>query len=111
MRLGRLRHRIQFQSLQSGQNEDTGALQAVWVNAFKAWCEFEYLSVREFMASNAGQVAISARIKTQFREDIDPTMRALYRGKIYNIHGVLPDNSSGREYITMPVSQGVNDGD
>lgn len=38
-------------------------------------------------------------------------MRITHRGKVYNIAGVLPDNMSGLEYITLPVSEGVNDGE
>ncbi|TKE23299.1 head-tail adaptor protein, partial [Klebsiella pneumoniae] len=29
---------------------------------------------------------------------------------IYNIEGVLPDPRSGREYLTLPCSEGDNDG-
>jgi hypothetical protein len=34
----------------------------------------------------------------------------VHAGKVYNIAGVLPDNVSGQEYITLPVSEGVNAG-
>ncbi|KPB96501.1 Head-tail adaptor protein [Pseudomonas syringae pv. maculicola] len=37
-------------------------------------------------------------------------MRALHRGRIYNIHGALPDAKSGLEYLTLPVSEGLNNG-
>ena len=37
-------------------------------------------------------------------------MRILHRGQVYNIAGLLPDRVSGLEYITIPVSAGVNDG-
>jgi hypothetical protein len=37
-------------------------------------------------------------------------MRINHNGRYYNIHGVLPDKDSGRDYITMPVSEGTGDG-
>ncbi|WP_022960297.1 phage head closure protein [Spongiibacter tropicus] len=116
MRLGPLRHRVQFQRRQSVQNPVSGAKESVWVDAFKAWCSIEYLSVREFVSASAERAEITARIKTRFRDDIPSdvnrlaNMRAKHGGKVYNLHGALPDPRSGREYLTMPVSEGVNDG-
>jgi hypothetical protein len=37
-------------------------------------------------------------------------MRVNHNGTIYNIHGVLPDKKSGREYLTLACSTGANDG-
>ena len=37
-------------------------------------------------------------------------IRRLDDGRVYNIAGIVEDNCSGREWITLPVSQGVNDG-
>ena len=37
-------------------------------------------------------------------------MRILHRGKIYNIEGVLPDDESGLQWLTLPYSEGVKDG-
>ena len=110
MRLGQLKHKLVFQRPAKVQDPESGEMIPDWEDAFKAWCGIEYLSVREFITSNTEKVQISARLKTRFREDITPDMRALYRGKIFNIHGVLPDNMSARNYITMPVSEGANDG-
>lgn len=110
MRLGQLRHKLVFQRAVEVQDPVSGDMVPSWEDAFKAWCAIEYLSVREFITSNTEKVQISARLKTRFREDVTPDMRALYRGKIFNIHGVLPDNMSGRNYITMPVSEGLNNG-
>ena len=46
----------------------------------------------------------------RYRTGILPTMRILFRGKAYNIAGALPDKDSGLEYLTIPVSEGVNAG-
>ena len=37
-------------------------------------------------------------------------MRVVHGSKVYNIAGVLPDAGSGREYLTLACSEGVNDG-
>jgi len=45
-----------------------------------------------------------------FRDCLLPSMRLIHRGEICNIASLLPDKASGLEYITLPVSAGVNDG-
>lgn len=45
----------------------------------------------------------------RYRDGLLPTMRILYRNKVYSIHGVLPDPDSGLEYLTLPVSEGVRE--
>lgn len=43
----------------------------------------------------------------RYRDDVDASMRAVYRGKYYNILAVLPDAESGREHLTLMTSEGV----
>lgn len=110
MRAGTLRHKVTIQKPVSTQNPNTGAQTITWQEVAQVWASVEPLSVREFIAAKAGQSEVGARIVMRYRSGIDATMRILYRGQIYNIEGVLPDPKSGREYITLPVSMGVNDG-
>ena len=109
MRAGRLRHRISLQRNQVEQNPETGRPSYQWIEVTKLWAEVEPLSAREFVAASAVQSAVSARVTIRSR-DINSAMRFVYRGKIYNIEGVLPDKDSGLEYITLPCSEGVNEG-
>lgn len=44
------------------------------------------------------------------RSDIDATCRGVHNQTLYQVEAVLPDPESGLEYMTMPFSQGVNDG-
>ena len=37
-------------------------------------------------------------------------MRIVHKTKIYNPAGFLADPDSGLEYVTVPVTQGVNEG-
>lgn len=110
MQAGKLRHRLELQAKQSVQNPTTGSMVDEWVPVTTVWAAIEPLSAREFIAAGATQASVTTRITIRYREGITAQMRAISRGKIYNIEGVLPDDKSGREYLTLPCSEGVNDG-
>lgn len=110
MRNGKLRHRITLQRPGLSQDPQTGEMLPGWQDVATVWSSIEPLSAREFIAAQAGQSEVSARIVIRYREGMDATMRAVHRGKTYNIHGVLADPKSGLEYLTLPVSEGVTDG-
>jgi len=107
---GRLRHRIELQAPVEVRDPVTGLISHGWETKATVRAAIEHSSAREFIQSQAMQAQITARITIRYRADVQPTWRALYRGRIYNIHGVLPDLDSGLEYLTLPVSEGVNDG-
>jgi len=106
---GLLRHRLQFQSLQSYLDTAGDTVEA-WVTDFECWGSVEPLSAREFVASQAVQSQVTARVVVRYRNDVSPTQRIVFRGRFYNIAGMLPDKDSGLEYLTIPVSEGVNPG-
>ena len=109
MRNGKLRHRITLQRPGLSQDPASGEMLPGWQDVAAVWASIEPLSAREFIAAQAGQSEVTARIVIRHR-DVDATMRALHRGKVYNIHGVLADPKSGLEYLTLPVSEGARDG-
>lgn len=80
----------------------------VWTNIPAS---IEPLSAREFIQSQAEQAQVTARITIRYRDGLVPTMRILHKSRIYNPTGFLEDKDSGIEYITIPVSEGVNDGE
>lgn len=110
MRAGKLRHKVTIQAPGQTQDPVTGEMLAGWVDFASCWASVEPLSAREFIAAQAGQSEITARIVIRYRPGVLSTMRILHRGKVYNIHGPLPDMKSGLEYLTLPVSEGVSDG-
>lgn len=116
MQAGKLSHRICPQKRVSSQNAETGEVVTEWINIASStsdgciWGEVTAVSARDFVAAQAFQNAVTARIKIRFRDDITAKCRILFRGKIYNIEGVLPDPDSGLEYLTLPCSEGTNDG-
>ncbi|GHB30484.1 phage head closure protein [Salinicola rhizosphaerae] len=110
MQAGKLRHRVRLESKQLTQNPQTGAMVESWQPVATVWASIEPLSAREFIAAGAEQSSVTTRIVIRYREGVTAQMRAVSRGKTYNIEGVLPDPRSGREYLTLPCSEGVNDG-
>jgi head-tail adaptor len=110
---GKLRHRVQVQEQQETRDPITGAVNITWVNlGSPRWAAIEPLSARELIQSAAVQSAVTARITMRADAPVKPSARILNiaRGIVYNIHGVLADKESGLEYVTMPVSTGINDG-
>lgn len=119
---GRLRHRILIErytldvdsSGEAIQDPDTGETSSSWVEVATVWAEIKPISVREFIAAQATQSKIEARVVLRYRPDLDGSLRLVHmvngvRGKIYNPAGFLPDPESGMEYLTSPVSTGVTD--
>lgn len=107
----RLRHRITLEIPGLAQDPVSGEMIPGWqVFAENVPASIEPLSARDFIAAQANQSEITARIVMRHRDGIDATMRILHRGKVYAIHGVLPDPESGREWVTLPVSEGVSQG-
>lgn len=112
MQAGKLRRRCTIERPANVQDPDTGAMVSGWEEVGKAWMAIEPLSARAFIAAQAAQSEVTGQLVMRYRPglQVDSSMRVRHGGKIYNIEGVLPDNRSGREYITMPYSEGVNDG-
>ena len=111
MRAGDLRHRIKFQKLVSGMDPETmEPIEASWVDVATLWAAVNPLSGREFIQAKAAQSEEVGRIVIRYRSDIKAAMRGIEGDRVYNIQAVLPDPRSGREYPTLPYTEGVNDG-
>lgn len=118
---GRLRHRVLIEqyvlALDSNgdvaQDPDTGETTGSWQELATVWAAIEPLSAREFLAAQATQSQVTARIVIRHRSDLDASMRLVHmvngaRGSVYNPAGFLADKDSGLEYLTIPVSAGVS---
>lgn len=106
---GALRHRLLIQRQVSSRDED-GIERIAWEDVATVWGAVEPLSAREFIQSGQQQAAITARVVIRYRADVQPSMRIIHRGQPLNIQGVLADKVSGLEYLTLPVSADVNEG-
>lgn len=112
MQSGKLRHRLSLQEQKHTQDPITGEIVVTWQEVDKLWASVEQLSVREFIAAKTHQSQISARIVIRATEGINASQRLVdtRTGAIYNIEGVLRDPKSGHHWMTIPCSEGVNDG-
>lgn len=110
MHAGRLRHRVSLQEQVETRDNETGAVIVAWQEFGKAWSAIEPLSAREFVASQAVQSEVVARITMRYRSDVTAKNRIVHNGRVYNIEGVLADKDSGLEYMTLPCSEGLNEG-
>lgn len=109
MKVGKLRHQVTLQARTQAQDPDSGAITQGWADLATVWASVEPLSAREFIASQATQAMVTTRVTIRYRDDVVPTMRLTHRGKVYNVEGVLPDKSSGLEYLTLACSSGDNE--
>ena len=107
---GKLRHRISIERPGETQDPNTGEMIPGWEVVASVWAAKRPSSSREFKQSQAGQSEITGEFQIRYRDDIDATMRIVHNGKVYNIEGVLEDDETGLEWLTLPYSEGVNDG-
>lgn len=118
---GKLRHRVRLEENidqvdSSGtviQDPSSGEVLRAWTPVGTYWASIEPLSSKEFIASQSVQSQVTARISMRKPARIDAAMRLVHMvngqpGTVFNIHGILSDRESGLEYVTLPVSQGVN---
>ena len=112
MQSGKLRHRLSLQEQGQTQDPNTGQLVVKWQEVDKLWASVEPLSAREFIAAKTHQSQVSARVVIRAQDGINASQRLVdtRTGAIYNIEGVLRDPKSGHHWMTIPVSEGVNDG-
>ena len=110
MRSGLLRHDIIIQAKTETQSSTTGEISETWTTFAAAKASIEPLSVREFVSAQAVQSGVAARIVIRYIDGITAAMRVIHGSDVYNIQGILADKKSGKEYLTLAVSEGVNDG-
>ena len=105
MRAGQLRHRITIQQYteQSGPFGGEGEWSDYRNNVA---AEVTFLSAKELVASGAEMSEVSARIKVRYDKNINAKMRILFRDELYEIEGVIPDNESGLQWMTIVVNKG-----
>lgn len=118
---GVLRHRVTIQQRVDVQDGTTGEITSTWADVWaRIPAAIEPLSAREYIASQVETARADARVTLRYRPGVTAAMRLLHHRPqvdsndlgfdVYNILGVLPDKDSGREYLTLPVSRGVNEG-
>jgi len=110
IKAGVFRHRIDIEQLTITQDSSGDAVRSWSALHSSVPASIEPLSARDFIAASSVQSQIVARITIRYRSGLNASMRLNHNGTIYNISGILPDKDSGLEYLTMPVTAGVNEG-
>lgn len=105
----RLRHRVTIE--QVTETRDTwGGVDTTWSTLHASVpAEIVPLSGREFVAAQAAQAGVTARMTIRYVPGITTKMRVVHGSDIYNIEAVLPDPTL-RRHLTLMVSTGVNNG-
>lgn len=79
-----------------------------WVELATVWAQVQALRGREFFAAAQTQQEHSVKVRIDYRDDVDLTMRLEWRGQGYDITGVVP---VGRlDMIELICLSGVKDG-
>lgn len=108
---GRLRHRVTFEEEVIDLDSD-GAQVPAWVpfGDRPLPAEIVPMSARELIAAQTVNSKLTTRIRLRYRPGFKASMRAIHRGTIYNIEGVIPDPDSNQRFVTLICSSGTNQG-
>lgn len=108
---GKLRHRVTLQRNTIAQDPTTGEMVSGWADLATVWASVQPLSTRDVLAAAASNSETRGRMVIRWRDDLsDATkLRVLYRGRVHYVIGYREDTDSGREYLTLDVSEGVKD--
>jgi SPP1 family predicted phage head-tail adaptor len=98
---GELNQRVQLQRRSDGQD---GAGQPVetWPVLATVFARVTNLSGVQLIKAGADTSVVSTSIVIRYRADVDPAMRVVYRGNVYQITAVIPDEGL-RQYIELLV--------
>lgn len=117
---GRLRHVVDIEVRSDEQDATEGGLTPTWAPLFtNVRAAIEPLSVREAVSAAAERSAVMARVTVRFRPGLEAAQRIVHGRnccaatvglEIFNPEGFLRDKDSGLEYVTIPCSQGTNEG-
>ena len=103
---GKLNHWILLESLESSKDSHGDTVED-WISQGGVWAEHVPSSAREFISASAMQSKVVGRFVIRTHPTIQATWRILFRGRYYNVEGVLTDPVTGLEYMTLPVSEHI----
>lgn len=96
---GTLRHRVTLQQPASGQDA-AGQPATGWVDVATVWADVRHASGLETIKADAQTAMRKASIRIRYRAGMDPAMRVVHDGDVYEIKAVLPDRT-GRAHIDL----------
>lgn len=106
MKAGPKRYMVTIQRPEVDTDESGAAFVARWVDVATVYAAIEALTGREWLASAQFRPGVTTRIRINWREGIDASMRVLHRSTVYNIDAVIPQ-FQGMSELQLMCGDGV----
>ncbi|MBS0506844.1 MAG: phage head closure protein [Proteobacteria bacterium] len=100
MKAGDLDQRVTVERYTSTEDELGQPIQS-WAPLFTCWAAVEPLTGREYLAAQAAQSEVTARVTMRYRPGITAQDRVIHDGTTYNIVSVIDVRSERKELILM----------
>ena len=100
MKAGKLDQRVTLEQLVA-IGDSWGGIVEAWAPLMSVWAAVEPLVGREYLAAQAAQSEVTARVTMRYRPGITAQDRVIHEGTIYNIVSVIDVRSQGRELVLM----------
>jgi len=100
MKAGDLDQRVTVERYTSTEDELGQPIES-WAPLFTCWAAVEPLTGREFIAAQAAQSEVTARIRMRFRPWMTSQDRVIHEGTTYGIESVIDVRSANRELVLM----------
>ncbi len=95
MKAGQLDQRVTVERF-SRTEDELGQPIETWAPLFTCWAAVEPLTGREFIAAQAAQSEVTARIRMRFRPWMTAEDRVIHKGTVYQIQSVIDVRSENR---------------
>lgn len=108
MKSEELKHRITLQILETLTNENGFEIET-WVDFKDLWAAVTNLHGREYFEAAAVQAENTVKFTIRYTDEIETTMRVLFKGKQYNISSI--DNIKyAKKFIEIKAMEVENSG-
>ena len=110
MQPGQMNHYVEVQKKKlTVATDGSGDRTTEYITEFPVYADIDAQSVRDYIASRATQATITHRVVMRYSDA--PILdwrdyRLLCDGLFYRIIGALPDNRTGKEWITLACECG-----
>lgn len=108
MRAGKLNTRISIRRLDEVR-DGGGQVVGQWVEHAATWADVKFPSGLGAIKADTDVSLVRASMRIRFRDDIQPDMRVVTGGLVFDIQAVLPDLAR-REYVDL-VCQSIPGGE
>lgn len=100
METGSLNKRIQIERRGPAVDDWGQPAPESWLPHVKLWANIRHLNGVETIKADAPTSVLRASIRIRYRTDIEASMRAVYKGVVYDIKAPVPDEVN-REHVDL----------